>query len=445
MRAATTKDGRSATTPDWLTTPIEFEDQRGFHISRKVMRVIVVLAAGALVWATVTPIRELSTARGQLIPVSGVRPVQHLEGGIVDQILMQEGQVVDQGQPLMRLQAVMTEAELAAMRARAHSLRLQKERVDALLGARAPDFTPFQDAGPTLVADQQQVYQLRLDHRAKERRLLATRIAQRNADIATLEQDLVTQRKLVSIASEQLGMRQYLAIDGNASKRQVLESEALYEQAGGLVATTEGRLATTREALQEAEAALAEADAQAHKLWSEEQAKISSELVELQESVRKQADKVERLTVRAPARGRVQHVLQRSAGEVVRAGESIARIVPLDDALVAEVFVKPDDIAAIKIGNGAELKVTAYDFSKYGKIKGKVSAVSPTTVENEDKRSYYKVIVSFDPGRSDRYSNEWHLQPGMTLEAEIISGSKSLLQYLLKPIYRGIDAAFSER
>ncbi len=209
--------------------------------------------------------------------------------------------------------------------------------------------------------------------------------------------------------------------------------------------TTEGKLATTREALLEAEATLAESEAQAHKLWSEELTKASSELAEVQELMKKQADRVERLIVRAPTRGRVQHVLQRSPGEVVRAGETIARIVPLGDALVAEVFVKPDDIAAVKVNDKAELKVTAYDFSKYGKIKGEVTAISPTTTENDDKRSYYKVIIRFDPDRSDRYTAEWQLQPGMTVDAEIISGSKSLLQYLLKPIYRGIDAAFSER
>ena len=127
--------------------------------------------------------------------------------------------------------------------------------------------------------------------------------------------------------------------------------------------------------------------------------------------VKKQADRVERLIVRAPARGRVQQVLQRSPGEVVRPGETIVRIVPQDDALVAEVFVKPDDIAAVKVNDKAELKITAYDFSKYGKIKGEVKAISPTTTENEDKRSYYKVMVRFD-ARSLR-----PIHGGMAVEA----------------------------
>ena len=106
---AGSKKGNFSETTDWLTTPIEFEEQRGFRVSRNRMRLVVVLAAGALVWAALAPIREHSLARGQLIPESQVRPVQHLEGGIAEQILMKEGQIVEHGQPLMRLQTVMAE------------------------------------------------------------------------------------------------------------------------------------------------------------------------------------------------------------------------------------------------------------------------------------------------------------------------------------------------
>ena len=429
----------------WLATPIEFEEQRGFRSSRKTMRVIVGLATVALIWAGVTPIRELSLARGQLIPASQIRPLQHLEGGIVEQILMKEGQVVEQDQPLMRLQTVMAESELAALKSRAHNLILQKERVDALIAGRPANFTPFKSASSEQLADHRQLYQARLDHRLKERTLLIARVAQRKSELAAMEQDIVGQRKLVEITKEQLEMRRSLVAGGSVSRRQVLESEAVHEQARGVVVNTEGRMATLAETLREAEAALAEADALASKLWSEEQTKTASELAEVQESIKKQSDKVERLTIRAPTRGKVHQVLQRSVGEVVRPGELIARIVPLDDALVAEVFVKPEDIAAVKIGNKAELKVTAYDFGKYGKVSGHVAAISPTTVENDDKRSYYRVLISFYADRSDRYAAEWHLRSGMAVDAEIISGSKSLMQYVLKPINRGLDTAFSER
>jgi len=443
--ATDTKKGPLSATPDWLTTPIEFEEERGFRVSRNMMRLAVALAVGVLLWSAVAPIRELSLARGQLIPVSQVRPVQHLEGGIVEEILVEPGQVVEKDQPLVRLHAITAEPELAALRVRAQNLALQKERAEALLAGRPLDVSKFSEAGAALIAEHDQVYQLRLDHRAKERHLLLARLAHRKAEIASLQSEIVMQRKLVTIQKEQLDMRRHLAVDGNMSRKQVLDTETNFEQSRLLLQVSEGKLAATREALLEAEAALAESDAQAQKLWSEELAKASSELVEVMEPLKKHTDRVERLIVRAPTRGRVQQVVQRSPGEVVRPGETLARIVPIDDALVAEVYVKPEDIAAAKVGDKAELKVTAYDFSKYGKIKGEVTDISPTTFENDDKRSYYKVLIRFDPGRSDRFASEWRLQPGMTVDAEIISGSKSLLQYLLKPVYRGIDVAFSER
>jgi HlyD family secretion protein/adhesin transport system membrane fusion protein len=438
-------NARTAETPEWLTTPIEFEEQRSLRISRKTMHVLVAFCAGAVLWAEVAPIRELSLARGQLVPMSQIRPVQHLEGGVVEEILAEPGQIVDKGQPLMRLQEVISDSDLSALRVRTHNLALLKETLEALLTGRAADFSSLGKLNAALMAEHRQAYRLRLDHRVKEHALLLTRIARRKAEIASLQNEIETQRKLVEIQSEQLAMRRSLAVDGNMSRKQVLDTEAVYEQSRVLLQASEGKLLAKQEALNEADAALAESDAQAHKLWSEELAKASSELVEVQESIRKHADRVERLTIRAPTRGRVQQVLQRSPGEVVRPGETMARIVPLDDALVAEVFVRPEDIASVKLKDKADLKVTAYDFSKYGKIRGEVAFISPGTVENDDKRTYYKVQISFKQDRSDRFAKEWHLQPGMTVDAEIISGSKSLLQYMLKPIHRGIDVAFSER
>lgn len=439
------KSSRPSQAPEWLTTPIEFEEQRSFRVSRRTMHVLLAFCVVAVLWAAATPIRELSLARGQLVPVSQIRPVQHLEGGVVEQILVEPGDVVHKGQPLMRLQEVISDSDLAALRLRAHNLSLLKERLDALLTGRPADFASLGKLNPTLTADHQQAYQLRLDHRAKERTLLLSRIAHRKAEITSLENEIETQKKLVDIQRQQFDMRRTLALDGNMSKKQVLDTETAYEQSRVLLQSSEGKLVAKQEALREAEAALAESDAQAHRAWSEELAKASSELVEVQESIRKHADRVERLTIRAPTRGSVQQVLQRSPGEVVRPGETMARIVPLGDALVAEVLVKPEDIAAIKVGDKADLKVTAYDFSKYGKIRGKVSFISPGTVESDDKRTYYRVQISFKQDRSDRFAKEWHLQPGMVVDAEIISGSKSMLAYILKPIYRGVDVAFSER
>jgi membrane fusion protein, adhesin transport system len=445
LMKAESKTIGSSEPPDRLTTPIEFEEERGYRISARVMRAALILTAAALSWAAVTPIRELSTARGQLVPVTQVRQVQHLEGGIVEQILVEEGQIVEKDQPLMSLRAVTADSDLAALKVHARNLLLQKETGEALLAGRPPDFSAIPDVSPALAVEHLALYQRRLDHRLKEQSLLRARIDERKAEMAALQKEVVTQAKLADIQKQQLDARQVLAASGNMSNKQLLETETAHEQARVLLEASQGKLAAAEEGLKEAEAALAESDAQAQQQWIEEVSKASSELIEVQESLRKYADRVERLIIRAPTRGRVQQILQRSPGEVVRPGDAVAKIVPLDDALVAEVLVKPEDIAAVKDGDKAELKVTAYDFSKYGKIKGQVTDISPTTFEQEDKRYYYKVHIRFNPNRSDRFAAVWRLQPGMTVDADIISGSKSLLQYLLKPIYRGVDVAFSER
>ena len=154
------------------------------------------LAAGALVWAALAPIRELSLASGQLIPVSQVRPVQHLEGGIVERILMEEGQVVEEDEPLMRLQTVMANSELAGLRARAQNLMLQKERVDALLAGRAADFTVFSDINrSSQIAEHQQVHRARFDHMSQGKPSVARAYCATDIRNRGLEQDIVDATK----------------------------------------------------------------------------------------------------------------------------------------------------------------------------------------------------------------------------------------------------------
>ncbi len=434
-----------AETPDWLTTPIEFEDPAAVRTRRKSMRIVVILVVAALLWAAIAPIREHSVAHGQLVPLFEVRPVQHLEGGIVDRILVSEGQLVEKGQSLLKLHPIGTEADLAALRARADNLTLQKARAQALLANRKLDTRSLGAISADLLADNEQVYQSRLRQRAKERDVLLTRIAQRKAEIAGLQTEIPMQTRLADMQKERLEGRQTLFAEGAMSRKQVLEVETLYEQARIQLRESERKLAMAKEALPEAEAALGEAEAQARKLWSEERAKASSDLAEVQEAIRKQADRVSRLVVRSPIRGRVQNLIQRSPGEVVPPGESILRVVPVGSDLVAEVRIKPEDIADVKVGDKAEIKVSAFDFTKYGKLKGEVQSISPTTFETADHQLFYKAVIQLDPKGSAAFTPYSRLQPGMTVDADIISGSKSLLRYVLKPVFRGMDAAFSER
>jgi HlyD family secretion protein/adhesin transport system membrane fusion protein len=359
MRRANAITVAPSETPDWLTTPIEFEDQRKIRSRRNSMRIVVALVVGVLPGG-----RSIRSFAPTPVDPVEVRPVQHLEGGIVDQILVKEGQLVDKGQPLMRLQPAGTESELAALRVRAHNLMLEKARAQALLANRDVDSHSLGEISADLIADHVRVHQMRLEQRAKERDLLATRIAQRKAEIAGLQTQIPMQNRLVDMQKERLEGRQKLYAHGAMSKKQVLEVEAGYEQARIQLHESERKLAMAKEALPEAEAALAEADAQARKLWSEELAKASSELAEVQQSIKKLADRFDRLVVCDSA---VQDMLQRSPGEVA-SGRKHCEYRPGGDDLAAEVRVKPEDIAEVKAGDRADVKVSAFDYSRYGKV-----------------------------------------------------------------------------
>src|SRR5215469_3456456 len=201
------KNIRPSESPDRLTTPIEFEDERGYRISARMMRAGLVLTAAALLWAAATPIRELSSARGQLVPITQVRQVEHLEGGIVEQILVEEGQIVEKDQPLMSLRAVTADSDLAALKVHARNLLLQKETGEALLAGREPNFSTIPDVSAALVAEHLELYQRRVDHRLKEQRLLRARIDQRKAEMEALQKEVVTQAKLTDIQKQQLDAR----------------------------------------------------------------------------------------------------------------------------------------------------------------------------------------------------------------------------------------------
>ncbi|MEI9899816.1 MAG: hypothetical protein WDN31_06300 [Hyphomicrobium sp.] len=320
---------------------------------------------------------------------------------------------------------------------------LERARAEALLADRNMDLKALAGIDPILVSQHAQVHQSRLQQRAKEREVLLTRVAQKKAEIAGLETQIPMQARLVEMQKERLEGRQKLFSEGSMSKKQVLEVETLYEQARIQVRESERKLAMAREALPEADAALLEADAQARKVWSEELAKSSSELAEVQESMRKQADRVDRLVVRAPIRGRVQNLLQRSPGEVVPPGESILRVVPVGGDLVAEVRAKPGGHRRHKGGRQGRDQGQCLRLHPFRQAQGRGRL--HLGYDLRDRRA-----PAFLQGRgSASIRSTSHrfraCQAGMTVDADIISGSKSLLRYVLKPVFRGFDTAFSER
>lgn len=405
---------------------------------------ISLLVGTFIAWAAITEMPESAVAQGQVMPKGSVHVVQHLEGGIVSEIYVDEGEVVEAGQTVVRLEAASALSELEQLRAREAALALQTERMRAFVLGRDPDFTV--GAGhPALVRDQTQILEIQIRARARQRTVLASRVDQRKAEIGTLieqERHLKTQVRLIR---EQVGMRKKLLDKGLVSRTLFLETERGLTQALGDMARVVGEQARVREALNEAHGSLIELDARLSNEALTEMGSLSSELAQVRESLAKLEDRVSRLNVVAPARGVVKGLTTRTIGAVITPGQELMQIVPLEDEMVAEVQIRPLDIGHLRIGQTARVKVTTYDVSQFGPLEGKVKHISATTYEDEQGEPYYKGVIELDKNYVGHDPAKNPILPGMVVDADISTGSKTLMRYLLKPVFRFVDTSFTER
>lgn len=443
MRPAWESDG--GVSGQRLILPAELEDGRVPHLLGRLSYLFSGLILCAIVWASFAEIRERAVAHGQIVPVGSVQQVQHLEGGQIERVLVREGQSVAKDAPLIELRPAAAESDLGQLSARAAGLRLQEESLAALIQSRRPDFGVLARRFPALAAQQAEAFASKAAHRAQERRTLQSRVAQRGAEIAAIEKELVSLGRQIEIQREQLKIRGKLLESGYASRRAYLESEVALEQAKVRTFSTAGRLETAREQLAEAYSLLQAADADALRTLTEERSKVSAELVELEQQMGKHRDRVDRLVVRAPVRGIVQELAPRAPGEVIKPGDLVAKIVPANREIVAEVKLDPGDIGHVAAGDPAEIKVSTFDHNVFGVVEGTVDRLSATTFEAEDGTLYYKAVITLARSHVGTAASKRTIHPGMVVQADIISGSKSLVKYLLKPVYRSLDAGFTER
>jgi membrane fusion protein, adhesin transport system len=422
--------------------PLELEDARPIEMQRTVLRTGAAVLMAAIIWAGLTPIRELAIAPGLILPKGDVRVIQHLEGGIVAEIYHRAGDNVRSGEPLLRLASAQTGGDLSQLEVRLESLKQHQSQLEQLIISQKKDLPLQPDGKSSLGSEQQAVLATRIDERNSEHRTLDSRIAQRKTEVANLENEITGLQRMVDIRTQVFNDKSNLLKQGLATRRAYLDDQTSLEVAKAQLLNANGRLDTTRQALDEAISLFASSDAEAQRVWSEELSKVNAEIRETREALSKQQDRFERLTVRAPVSGTVQMLNIKSIGEVIRAGDTFAKIVPKDVPLFAEVQIRPDDIGHVRVGDAAELRVTAFDPSIYGKFHGQIESISASSFQRENGEYYFKASVSLvEPGLLDHSV----VAPGMIVSAEIITGAKSFLRYILKPVLKVFGPAFSER
>ena len=321
-----------------FTLPAELEDGRIPHMFGKLANLLSLLFIAALVWASFAEMRELALGHGEIAPSGHVQIIQHLEGGQVDRISVREGQRVEAGTILMQLSPIAAESDLNQLQVRAAHLRLQRETINALIDGREPELMVAESNYPDLAAQQMQVYQSKRDQWNQEKSGLEARVSQRQAEYkaASLEaQSLLSQ---IEIHTEQLKIREKLLKDGYTSRRAYLQSKASLEETKARHFSIVGRKEAAKEQLREARSALEGGKAEWLKTLTEERTKVSAELAELEQQLGKHTDRVDRLVVKSPIVGIVQEMAQKTPGEVVKPGELVAKVVPLDATVATMIY-----------------------------------------------------------------------------------------------------------
>ena len=438
-----------------LTQPLALEDGRLPHILVATLLTGSGLVIAAVVWGSITQVREVTIAQGQIIPRGQVQTVQHLEGGIIAELFVREGMRVMAQQPIVRLRPESAVSERNQFEARRASLKLQLIRLEAQSRDEEPEFGDLTKEFPDLADEQEKLYVSAVIQRHNEHATLAAKVAQKRSEIATIASDLQSADAQVDVQREILAIQDNLQKTGLGSRRSWLESKSVLQRSEGEAGNLQGRLATARAALTEAESSLAEADARTQQKLSEDRVKAASDLAETEQQLVKLADRFDRLLVRSPSDGIVQELAPKSIGEVVRAGDLVARIVPTSPELVAEVRIDPKDSGHIHEGADAEIRLLTYDSTVFGSVLGKVEYLSPTTFSppagqqippgQSSPEPYYKATIRLLQDHVGSATTTYPITPGMVLQARIQTGSKSIIRYLLKPVFNSLDVAFTER
>ncbi len=428
-----------------LILPLTLEDGRVPGLLAKLSYAACALIAAAVIWAYQTEIRELAIGRGEIVPLESVKIVHHLEGGIIEEVLGEEGQLVDAGQVLVRLRDNAASSELEQLQIRKASLNLRKMRLTALLRGDSFNLDKELELHRQLAEDQLALYESEKSLAIHEERTLQARIDQRIADLDALDKEALSIKRQVEIETNRLKSKEALfekqLLPRSALQDAKSEQERLIAEQIVLV----GKRNAAKRAVEEARSLYLESKVKVQKKFTEELAKITAELAELDHAIAKQIDFVDRLNVRSPTRGIVQYLPFRSNGEVVKPGALVAKVVPSDDLVVAEVRLDPKDIGHVKIGDAAEIKISAFDPNVFGFVPGTVQKLSASTFQSETGEVYYKATIALSRDTVGTNVATYKITPGMVVQADIVTGAKSLVRYMLKPVYSSLDTAFTER
>ncbi len=421
----------------------EVMSRSGTRHAQHIVRAFGIVVLVLLIWAAFARVQEVTRGEGRVVPSRQLQIVQSLDGGVVDDILVREGQQVEAGQLLLSIDKTRATSGVRESAAQGFALQARVARLRALAEGNA--FRPPKPGGAEeqhILDDERRLYEAKITELSTLVSISRAQLAQRQQELSEVQAKRYAAKAGLELGQQELTQTRPLLATGAVSQVDVLRLEREISRAKGDLEQATAQIGRMQSAIGEASRKIQETELTFRNEAGRDLAEAMGKLNSLNEGAVALVDKVDKTQVKSPVRGRVQRLLANTVGGVVQPGKDIVEIVPLDDALVLEARVLPRDIAFIHPGQEANVKFTAYDFSIYGGMEAKVENISPDTVIDEKGNAFYVVRVrTTRPSLSDKLP----IIPGMTAEVDVLTGDKTVLHYLLKPVLKVHAYALRER
>ncbi len=412
---------------------------------------LMLVSIGALVvimigWMAFSNIDEMTHGEGQVVPTSEIQIVQSLEGGVLKELMVSEGEVVKKDQILAKISDVASASEERGTAAKQESLLVKKVRLEAEANGKKFEIPPDLAAKvPDIAKNEEQLYESRQRELENAKSILADRISKAEAELSEIaakiarlsESKKLTQQEL-SITQKMVEQRAVPQLDAIRLSRELNEISGQINEASEERQGLQSELAAAQKESQDTE----------NKFRSQALGELNetqTQLSQLNESLTAIGDRVDRSELRSPVDGVVNKIMLKTIGGVVEPAMKLVEIVPLDDKLKITARVPPSDIAFLHPGQPVKVKISAYDPQRYGSLDGKLVRIGANSVTDREGKVFFEIEVHTDKNHLGTEEKPLPITPGMVAQTEIITGKRSILEYLMKPVLRAKDRALTER
>ncbi len=407
---------------------------------------VMFLMTAAFIWAFFASLDEVAVAEGEVVPQGNIKVIQHLEGGIVAELYVEEGDTVKADQSLLLLDLASGGTNKEELQVRLDSDRLVQARLRAEADDKPLKFpAALAKRRPTLVASQRQAFEARRRELASTLRVMQEQVKQKELETQELEAKQKAVIRNYNLARERLKISQSLLSEGLTARIEHLELEAEVESLDGEMKSLEPSIPKAKAAVSEARQRLEEGEIRFRREAQDELGKTGQSIARIQELLTKATEQGLRADIKSPIAGVVKNLKYNTIGGVVRPGEPILEIVPTGANLVIEAKLNPTERGFIHEGQDAVVKVSSYDYARYGGLDGEVIRVGADSSTDEEGNPYFRVVVRTDKNFLGERAGQLPITPGMQATVDIHTGKKSVMDYLIRPILKMKHEAFRER